>query len=236
MAGPAAVQSAHEHAPTRGGLLMVAADDRLHVEGLWPGQRRFKLFVYDAEMRPLPPDRLAGIKGRVLVGDRPFVLVASAKGFLEAQIPPLTMPAVLTVQIGSEEFRFVFPDYSVEREPFTFILPPTPTPGTLPQLLAALQQDSRDAQSLFDGGNYTMGYVPAVRAHDRLLALEPYVRRLPEDRRAPAEAATLAGLRAAWLLHVISDNALVPSQIRPALQAMREALDEVIAAFGRSSR
>ena len=146
---------------------MVAADDRLHVEGLWPGQRLFKLFVYDAEMRPLPPDRLAGIKGRVLVGDRPFALVPSAKGFLEARIPPLTMPAALTVQIGPEEFRFVFPDYSVEREPFTFILPPTPIPGTLPKLLAALQQDSRDAQSLFDGGNSEDASARLDRAADR---------------------------------------------------------------------
>jgi hypothetical protein len=215
---------------------MVAVDDTLHFEGLWPGQRRFKLFVYDADMRPLPPDRLAGIKGRVLIGERQFALVPSAKGFLEARIPPLTIPAVLTVQIGSEAFRFVFAGYSVESEPFSFILPPTPIPGTLRELLAALQQDSRDAQSLFDGRNFTMGYVPAVHAHDRLLALEPYVRRLPEDRRAPAEAATLAGLRAAWLLHVISDNALFPFQIGPALQAMRKALDDVIVAFGRSAR
>jgi hypothetical protein len=229
------------HAAKRGGQLMHAAGGTLHIEGVWDKEHRFKLFVYDAEMRPLSSERLRAITGRLNTGDGE-VAMQLTDGHLEARIPSLMLPAEMTLDVGlvpgtaDESFHFVFSDYSAESVDVSFELPPTTIPDTLPGILAALREDQREAQALMDERNFTFAYAPAVRARDRLLALEPYVPRLAPDARAPAGAAILAGVKTAWLLHVISDNASFPEQVRTTVAAMRDALDEVIAAFGGSAR
>lgn len=236
----ARAQPQHDHTPQHGGMLVPAADDTMHVEVTWPLQRVVRVFVYDSVMRPMPPDRLRGLRGRVRVGDRAYDLVPSSAGLLEGRIPSLAVPARMTVEMSltpggvEEPFTVVFSGYSVEKDTIDFVLPPTPIPGTLAGLVSALRDDKRDVHGTVNAGGLTVAYAPAVRARDHLLALEAYLPTLAPSARPRADAAALAALRAAWLLHVAADNGMSPFEVRASADLLADALDEVVEAFGVS--
>jgi hypothetical protein len=237
----AAAQPAHDHTPRHGGLLLPVVHDTLHIEAVWPMQRIVHVFVYDEAMRAIAPDRLPGIRGRIGVGGETFALRPSGDGFLEARIPSSAIPARMTLELaltaGDEQpFDLVFPGYSVESQAFDFVLPPTPIPDSLAGLLAALRDDARDAHASLGGNGLIFAYAPAVRARDHLLALDAHVARLAPPARPRAEAAVLAAVRAAWLLHVAADAGISPWQIGGSVGVLTEALDEVVDAFGGTSR
>jgi hypothetical protein len=239
---PAHAQPQHPPTPQHGGILVAAAGDTMHVEVAWPLQRVVRVFVYDSAMRPIPPDRLLGLRGRIAVAGQAYELRPSSAGLLEARIPSLAVPARMTLEMSltpggvEEPFSLVFSGYSVEKDTIDFVLPPTPIPGTLAGLLSALRDDKRDAHDTVNGGGLTVAYAPAVRARDHVLALEPYVSALPPAARPRADAAALAALRAAWLLHVAADNALTPFEVRAAADLLADALDDVVDAFDGASR
>jgi hypothetical protein len=237
LSAPAAAQAEHNHTPLHGGVLLPAAHDTLHIEAVWPMQRIVRVFIYDQAMRPMAPDRRLDIRGRIGVGSETFALRPSDDGFLEARIPSSPIPAQMTLDIAwtrgpDERFNLVFPAYSVDSRAFDFTLPPTPIPDTLSGLLAALRDDARDAHASVDGDGLIFAYAPAVRARDHLLALEAYVPRLAPSRRPRAEAALLAAVRGAWLLHIAADSGISPWQISGSVGVLTEALDEVVDAFG----
>jgi hypothetical protein len=239
---PADAQPQHDHTAQHGGILVPAAGDTMHVEVTWPLQRVVRVFVYDSVMRPIPPDRLLGLRGRIRVGDQAYELRPSSAGLLEGRIPSLAVPVRMTLEMSltpggeQEPFSLVFSGYSVDKETTDFVLPPTPIPGTLAGLLSALRDDKRDAHGTVNAGGLTVAYAPAVRARDHLLALETYLPTLVPSARPRADAAALAALRAAWLLHVAADNALTPFEVRAAADLLADALDDVVDAFGGVSR
>ena len=74
------------HNAKHGGEFFLAAGDTLHVEGVWPQQRVFKLYVYDAASLPLSRERMQRVRGRVNVGGQELPLILARDGsHLEAR-------------------------------------------------------------------------------------------------------------------------------------------------------
>lgn len=122
-----------EHSPRHGGLYFMAPDNWHHIEGTYPVDRRFRVYVFDDYGSPLPPDALRLVTGRAVTREvfdvrtattrelQAFPLRVGPGGqYLEAGIPtsrlPLRLSARLRFQPGAPEFRFdfLFPDLTRE--------------------------------------------------------------------------------------------------------------------------
>jgi hypothetical protein len=224
------------HEPLHGGQFFVAARDTLHIEGVWPEQRRFKLFVADEWGRPLPEARLRELGGRIVVGDvsAPLAVAADAE-YLEARLPTLKMPADLSLVLSvpgreDEGFQFSFHAYSDERNAVRYPIEPTVIPDSLPGILAALKVDGDDIDAVFSRGQLAFVYAPADRARDHVLALEAYLPGLAVAKRAQAEELIRTAVRAAWLLHVASDEGTL-AQAHAARTGLSTAVAEVMVPF-----
>jgi hypothetical protein len=226
------------HNPKHGGQFFLAAADTRHIEGVWPQQRVFKLYVYDEASRPLPLSRMREVQGAVTAGGQTVPLVLAGDGSaLLARVPPLPMPAVMTLQLRlsassePEGFYFSFFEYTDENAP-SFDPGPTVIPATRAGIVSALRADAHEADRLIAAADTAFVFAPAVRGRDHALALEPYVPQLAVDRRAAAEAAIQDVVRTAWLLHIAGDDGTNEQAGRAAI-AFRTAIDELVTAFGQ---
>lgn len=223
------------HYPRYGGQLFPVAGDTLHIEGTWPAQRVFRLYVYDVDSRPLPAERLRQISGRVEAGGSTAALVlADGEGFFEARVPTLKLPAEIVLYLalanGAEDGAyFIFPAHSDDRA-LTFALEPTVIPETLALTLAALRDDVAGAEALMEQQQSAFVFGPSIRARDHALALERFLPASGEAR-ARAEAQIREAVRVAWLLHIASDEGTV-AQVQAALDELRRAVAELALAFG----
>ena len=224
------------HEPLHGGQFFRAAQDTLHVEGVWPEQRRFKLFVTDEWGRPLSEARLRELGGRIVMGEvsAPLAVGADAEYF-EARLPTLTMPAELALVLSvpgypDEGFQFSFHAYSDERNAVRYPIEPTVIPDSLPGILSALKTDLDQVAAVFAKGQLAFAYAPADRVRDHMLALETYLPGLPAAKRARVEGQIEAAVRAAWLLHTASDEGTL-AQADAARVGLVAAVAEVMASF-----
>lgn len=224
------------HEPLHGGQFFPAAQDTLHLEGVWPEQRRFKLFVADAFGRPLPEARLLALGGRIVAGGVSSALAAGPDAeYLEARLPTLKLPAELSLILSvpghaDEGFQFSFHGYSDERNAVRFPIEPTVIPDSRAGILAALAAARDEVEAVFSRGQLAYVYAPADRARDLVMALEPYQPALPAAGYARAGELIRVAVRAAWLLHVASDEGTL-AQADAARIALNAAIAEVIAAF-----
>jgi hypothetical protein len=225
------------HAAVRGGVFATAGYDTLHLEGTWPSQRVFRLFVTDVQASPLPVERMRDIRGEVVDGDRVVapLLLSNDGEYFEARIEPKQPPLSITVALRlsgaapPERVAFTFAVLSVD-EAALFEVPPTGIPTALPDILALLRVERAETQRLADGESTRSVYVEIVRVRDLALALESYVRQLPPAAHVRADTAIRAAVRASWLLHLSADNGL-PQQTQLAVKNTRDAVDELVAAF-----
>jgi hypothetical protein len=234
---PQAAPAHSLHNPKHGGIFFPAAQDTLHIEGVWPAQRLFKLYLYDEVDRPLAPARVRGIHAWIEAKGQQVPLIPAADGsFLVARVPPMSVPAQIPVQIrlteGAEPegFYFTFADYSDEQA-LGFSLEPTVIPATSAGVVAALRGDGREAETLVARHENAFVFAPATRGKDHALALERFLPQLAAGRRPRAAAAIRAVVRAAWLLHTAGDDGTA-DQVSAAAAGFRAAIDEAAAAFG----
>jgi len=224
------------HEPLYGGQFFSAAQDTLHIEGVWPEQRRFKLFVADEWGRPLNEARLRTLGGRIVVGDVSTPLVVGTEAdYLEARLPTLKLPAEISLVLSvpgrvDEGFQFSFHGYSDERNAIRFPIEPTVIPDSLPGIVAALTAARDEVEAVFSRGQLAYVYAPADRARDLALALESFLADLPAADRARAGELIRVAVRAAWLLHVASDEGTL-AQADAARIGLNATIAEVIAAF-----
>ncbi|MBI4463999.1 MAG: hypothetical protein HY647_04780 [Acidobacteria bacterium] len=111
-----------DHDPKHGGTFFMALDDKHHLEGVLLPPAAFRVYLYDAYSRPLPPQELKEAEGKVLWGDSldappiPLRLAADLQ-CLEAVLDtparfPVTLTLVLKLPGSSPEARpelFTFP-------------------------------------------------------------------------------------------------------------------------------
>jgi hypothetical protein len=123
-----------DHNPRHGGQFFMAPDNWHHVEGTYPSDRIFRLYVYDDYARPLPLARLRAITGRVVTSERfdpvtrttrelrSFPLRAARNGaYLEATLDTVPLPSDLTAKVkfagDAGEHRFDFTFHTLTKEP-----------------------------------------------------------------------------------------------------------------------
>jgi hypothetical protein len=122
------------HNPRHGGQFFMAPDNWHHLEGTYPRDRTFRLYIYDDYSRPLSRADLRQVEGRVVTQEtfdaatrittevETFPLRASRNGaYLEARIGPARLPLELAAKIrlqrGAPEYRFDFTFAAITREP-----------------------------------------------------------------------------------------------------------------------
>lgn len=222
------------HYPRHGGQLFPMAGDTVHVEGTWPSQRVFRLYVYDVDSRPLAEDRLRAITGKVEAGGSTIPLVLrDGEDFFEARLPTLKVPAEIALQLtlaggAAEGVYFIFPGYSDDRA-LTFALESTVIPETLAATMAALRADIRDADALMAQQQSAFVFGPAIRARDHALALERF---LPAAGAVRSRAATQIreAVRTAWLVHLAADEGTV-ADVEAALEELRRVAGDLALVF-----
>ena len=116
-----------DHNPKHGGTFFMAMNNHHHLEGVLEAPGIFRVYVYDAFTKPLPPDQVKLVSGRVVVGDSenaPEVpLKLSRNGeTLEADLgdkgsPPVTLTLLvrfpgMSPEARPELFTFPFDGYS----------------------------------------------------------------------------------------------------------------------------
>jgi hypothetical protein len=125
-----------DHNPRHGGIFFMAPDNWHHIEGAYPAEGRFRVYLYDDYTRPLPLAEAKKIRARVVLKETfdpatkttrelsavPLVL-APGGAFLQARIDPLALPAAMTAKIAFDaddkesRFDFNFPAYSKDAAP-----------------------------------------------------------------------------------------------------------------------
>ena len=142
-------QRAHgDHNPKHGGVFFMAPDNWHHLEGTYPADGRFRVYIYDDYAKPLTVSEARKVRGRVVtketfdaktgttreLASAPLILARNG-AFFEARIEPPALPAKLAAKIsftsGDKEsrFDFTFPTHSKDL-PARTTVPPTTAPGT----------------------------------------------------------------------------------------------------------
>jgi Heavy metal binding domain len=122
------------HNPQHGGQFFMAPDNFHHLEGAYPRNRVFRLYLYDDYARPLASDQVKRIKGKVVTKETfdsvtgttkeiaVFPLAVASNGaYLEARVDSATLPAQMAAKIrfkdDAPEYRFDFTFSSLSQQP-----------------------------------------------------------------------------------------------------------------------
>jgi Heavy metal binding domain len=139
------------HNPQHGGLFFMAPDNWHHLEGTYPQDGVFRLYLYDDFTKPLSRDQMQKAVGRLVLKETfdpetkttreitavPLKAVRNGR-YLEAKIAKVPFPAQMTAKLKFQpaapehRFDFTFPEYS--KEPvaprMTDAAPASPAPPT----------------------------------------------------------------------------------------------------------
>jgi len=174
------------HHPQHGGQFFMAPDNWHHLEGAYPRDRVFRLYLYDDYSRPLTPDRLNKVRARVVTKETfdpstrkttelatfPLRVVRNA-GYLEARVDRAFWPIELTAKVQFEpnapEHRFDFTFEATTNEPPLTIGTPdaSATQHAAPSRVAAPTNNSPSSGSTSsprasDSESQVAGVVPPV--------------------------------------------------------------------------
>jgi hypothetical protein len=149
------------HNPQHGGQFFMAPDNWHHLEGTYPRDRVFRLYLYDDYARPLSAADLKRVQARVVTRETfepatrttnelaAFPLRVGGNGsYLEGRIEAVKLPAEMTAKVrikpGAPEYRFDFTFQTLTREPIVAAatarppaVAPAPTRRTAPERAAA---------------------------------------------------------------------------------------------------
>ena len=159
------------HNPQHGGQFFMAPDNTHHLEGVYPRNGLFRLYLYDDYARPLSRDQLKGVKARVVTQETfdaamrtakevaAFPLVADrGAAYLEAGIDGASLPAQMAAKVqfkeGASEYRFDFTFQTLSKEPgppssspaVSRVQPPVASPAPVPAAAAVTSGDPGQAR------------------------------------------------------------------------------------------
>jgi hypothetical protein len=244
------------HSPQHGGVFFMARDNWHHVEGTYPEQGVFRLFLYDDYSRPLPASRASQVEGRVLTEaaiDTPTQTEREPATFelrrvdnapyLEAKIDRVPLPATMSVVVrftpdGEESrFDFAFPALTTDPVGAAFASDAVDAsqliveiPNDPTAVLALLQARNRQIAQFIEAGAFDEIYVPAMQAKDLGIALEVQAVTLPEAQRAQVVRAVVELVRSAWLLDAYGDMGN-RQQIASAYTGLADAVSQLESTF-----
>jgi hypothetical protein len=122
------------HNPQHGGQFFMAPDNWHHLEGTYPRDRVFRLYLYDDFARPLSAADMKRVQARVVTRETfdpatrktteitSFPLrVAGNAGYLEARLDRVKLPAEMTAKLrikpDAPEYRFDFTFQGMTKDP-----------------------------------------------------------------------------------------------------------------------
>lgn len=254
---PKHVARAHgNHSAQHGGGFFMAADNWHHVEGTYPEEGVFRLFLYDDYTKPLAADKTTQIDARVITKseldsatmtqqDVSVVPLQQVDGapYLEAKIDRLVPPVDVAIKVrfaadGPESrFDFSFPDFT--KDPVgtalaTAAVDPSQLVVEIPNdpkdVLAMLLTRSEQIERFIQQGAFAQVYVPALQAKDLAIALDVQADTLPPARRSRVAPAVIELVRAAWMLDSYGDMGN-RQQISAAYVSFSRAVTKLAAAF-----
>ncbi|HKE88344.1 MAG TPA: heavy metal-binding domain-containing protein [Vicinamibacterales bacterium] len=140
--GKRALRPHGNHNPQHGGQFFMAPDNWHHLEGAYPAQRVFRLYLYDDYGRPLAADKIRAVQARVVTKENfdpatrqttdvlAFALKAVRnRPYLEARVDTAALPAEMTAKVrfanDQPEYRFDFTFEKLTKEPFVPLAPAT---------------------------------------------------------------------------------------------------------------
>src|SRR5262245_29022226 len=140
--GKRALRPHGNHNPQHGGQFFMAPDNWHHLEGAYPTQRVFRLYLYDDYGRPLAADKIRAVQARVVTKENfdpatrqttdisAFALKAVRnRPYLEARVDTPALPAEMTAKVrfanDQPEYRFDFTFEKLTKEPLAQPAPAT---------------------------------------------------------------------------------------------------------------
>jgi Heavy metal binding domain len=237
-----------DHNPKHGGIFFMAPDSWHHLEGTYPEEGLFRVYLYDNFSQPLGA---APFKGRAVLEESfdpatrktqevtVFPLTASPDGtYLEARVGTGPSPREITAKIQFE------PDGPFERFDFTFAsagaadsASPAPSADASPEgessdaLAAQIVARDERVRDLLERGALKEIYVPALEAKDLALALEGRLAEAPESARPSLRWAVKELVSAAWLLDDFGDLGN-REKVRAAYARFQDAANAIASAYG----
>jgi len=181
-----------DHNPKHGGVFFMAPDSWHHLEGTYPAEGRFRVYVYNDYSKPLSLAAARKIRGRVIMKEAfdpntgttrelasaPLVLARNG-AFFEARLERRALPATLTAKFsfrpGDKEsrFDFTFPAFTKDLPaPVEVRLKPDPTPVNQDSLIDDLKARQAEVAALVKSGVLGGIYVPALQAKDAALEVQ----------------------------------------------------------------
>ena len=109
-------------------------------------------------------------------------------------------------------------------------LNPQAVPGSMAEILSELQGKNAEVRDLVMRGDFAAVWVPAFRAKDLAIALEPHLAHLSAQKRDAGEPAVARVVRGAWLLDAAGDVGN-RQQVEAAFSAFTSGVAEVVEAF-----
>jgi hypothetical protein len=111
-----------------------------------------------------------------------------------------------------------------------YVVPTSPPPGTMAELLAELGKRRDEVRELVQKGDFGAIWVPAFQAKDVAVALEPHINHLAFQARTHAEPALGDVVRTAWQLDAVGDTGNA-EEVAKALAAFTQAVSRLLNAF-----
>jgi hypothetical protein len=225
-----------DHQPTHEGVFATDAADTLHFEALLQPGGVLRVIVSDREGRPLSIDQLQALNIQVIDNGREQSMQLATDGnFVTTLALPPSLPYVATVGLtplasAGEHVSFTFTALNVA-DAELILVPPTVIPPTRAGILEMLKGESEQSTAMLDGRPSHGLYVAATRVRDLALALETSLDGMAIADRTRAATAIKEAVRISWLAHMAAD-AGVPAQTRLGVMQMRDAIDELLIAFG----
>ena len=239
------------HNPQHGGQFFMAPDNWHHLEGTYPRDRTFRLYLYDDFARALPQAEMTRVTASVTSGQRSVPLRLAGNGaYLEARLDAVKLPAEMTVKLrfkaDAPEYPFDFTFAALTKEPASPAAaraavpqpvapaaPPSVEPDTISGILEQLKLRDSEVRTFIQEGNFAAVWVPAFQAKDLAVALEPHLARLPPSARAIADPAVQRVVRYAWLLDAFGDVGN-RQQVESAYAGFGGAVAETVKAFAEA--
>jgi hypothetical protein len=215
-----------DHNPKHGGMFFMAPDNWHHLEGAYPEDGVFRVYLYDNFSEPMNAREFEGraVLEEIFDADTKktreivwYPLVPSADGaYLEADVGRSSLPREITAKIRFESggelerFDFIFADLSVDApgvaDPTALgggdelVIPATPA-----AIAAAIAERNVAVRELVTSGAMDEIYLPALEAKDLAVALEAHLDALPEEEQRELQWALKQLVRSAWLLDDYGD-------------------------------
>jgi BMFP domain-containing protein YqiC len=109
-------------------------------------------------------------------------------------------------------------------------LTPQAIPSSMAEILSELTSKNAEVRDLVTRGDFGAVWVPAFRAKDLAIALEPHLAHLAAQKRDAGEPALARVVRGAWLLDAAGDVGN-RQQVEAAYSTFTAGIADVIAAF-----